>query len=623
MNDIRVICDGACAPGGSSGEEQVLNLSTVGPDANVRLQIDVFRTEFLRELPKRLDDLLRLAAFIYAADTRVARGTDRDVFGTKWSRPFRMSLPVWDLAFWTNPRVHEKLIATLQFLTGDTYEMAFVQRTESRRVEQGILQFKDMLGPLPSVDCVIMFSGGVDSLAAIVQAISEGRHPILISHRSAPVVDKRQKNLVELLRSRFSGWVFPHISMWVNRSHGRRAVEFSQRSRSFLFTSLGATVAGLLNIDDVRLCDNGVVSINLPQSGQNVGTLLSRSTHPRFIDLVQRLMRDVLERDGLLVQNKLIFKSKVEAMNIIAASGHPELLQETVSCGHIEGKTKLQPHCGVCSQCIDRRFASVGAGLEEHDLASRYEKDIFTDPLEEGIERTHAENYVRFAAKLESLENADQFFEDFPELFDCLPAEGDVDPFGQKLWSLFQRHQQTVNGVLEKKIQDHSRDIRRASLPSNCLLRIISSGEHGLDTRVRYVDRLRSLICKSLPAAFQTQPAINERQVQDVGESVFQAAQETLHRETPQIPFGVVTTKPDFSDAPKESSPLFVEFKYPKDRGRLNAIVTEMTSRVTIYTDQGAWILFVVFDPNRTISNDDQFIEPFTKHEGVWVGIAR
>lgn len=623
MNDIRVICDGARASNGSSVEGPVLKLSTVGPDANVRLQIDVFRTKFLRDVPKRLDDLLRLAAFVYAADTRVARGTDRDVFGTKWSRQFLMSLPVWDLAFWSSPHVRENLIDTLQFLTGDTYELDFVQRSDRGQVQQGILQFKDLLDPLPSVDCVIMFSGGVDSLAAVVQAVSEGRHPILVSHRSAPVVDKTQRNLVALLRSSFSGWAFPHISMWVNRSHGRRTIEFTQRSRSFLFTSLGAAVAGLLDIDDVRLCDNGVVSINLPQSGQNVGALLSRSTHPRFIGLVQRLMRDVLRRDGLTVQNTLIFKTKKEAMNIIAASGHPELLQETVSCGHIEAKTKHQPHCGVCSQCIDRRFASVAAGLEEHDLASRYEKDIFTDPLEEGIERTHAENYVRFAARLESLENADQFFEAFPELFDCLPAEGDVDPFGQELWSLFRRHQQTVNGVLEKKIQNHSRDIRRASLPSNCLLRIISSGEHGLDTRVRYIDRLRSLICKSLPAAFQTQPAKNERQVQDVGESVFQAAQETLHRETPQIPFGIVATKPDFSDAPKEASPLFVEFKYPKNRGRLNAIVTEMTSRVTIYTDQGAWILFVVFDPNRTISNDDQFVEAFTKHEGVWVGIAR
>jgi hypothetical protein len=131
------------------------------------------------------------------------------------------------------------------------------------------------------------------------------------------------------------------------------------------------------------------------------------------------------------------------------------------------------------------------------------------------------------------------------------------------------------------------------------------------------------LVSKSLPAAFQTQEAKNERHVQDVGEAVFQAAKEQLQREAPQIPFGAVTTKPDFSDAPKETMPLFIEFKYINNRARLNHVQTEMTSRVTVYGDQGAWILFIVYDPKRTITDDDEFMRAFEKHEGVWVGVVR
>lgn len=149
------------------------------------------------------------------------------------------------------------------------------------------------------------------------------------------------------------------------------------------------------------------------------------------------------------------------------------------------------------------------------------------------------------------------------------------------------------------------------------------SGHHTKDRRISYIDRLRSLVTNSLPTAFQTQPAKNERHVQDVGQAVFQAAKEKLQRESPQIPFGAVTTKPDFSDAPEGSTPLFVEFKYINNRNRLNHIQTEMTSRVTVYRDQGAWILFIVYDPKRTITNDEAFGIAFEKHEGVWVGVVR
>ena len=323
------------------------------------------------------------------------------------------------------------------------------------------------------VDSVILFSGGIDSLAAVLEAYAAGHHPILVSHRSAPVIDNRQKNLADLVRKECRNWVFPHISMWVHRQGIPRA-EFSQRSRSFLYTSLGIVTAALLDVDDVKICDNGVVSINLPQSGQNLGTLLSPSTHPRFLNLLQELMRVTTARADLSIRNTLLFKTKKETLDIIVASGHPELLQETVSCAHTERMTKFQPHCGVCSQCIDRRFASEAAALNTYDLVVRYKKDIFRDPLGEGTERTHAENYVRFALQLEKLQNPDAFFATFPELFDGLPATGDVETHAQALWELFQRHQQTVNGVIETCIQKYASEIRQAALPpTSCVLFVI------------------------------------------------------------------------------------------------------------------------------------------------------
>ena len=48
-----------------------------------------------------------------------------------------------------------------------------------------------------------------------------------------------------------------------------------------------------------------------------------------------------------------------------------------------------------------------------------------------------------------------------------------------------------------------------------------------------------------------------------------------------------------------------------------------MTSRVTVYGDQGAWILFAVYDPKRAITDDEKFIRGFEKHQSVWIGISR
>ncbi|MBI3910027.1 MAG: hypothetical protein HY320_03730 [Armatimonadetes bacterium] len=583
----------------------------------------MFRTGFGQEIPRYLDDLLWVASFVYMADRGVLRYTPKDVFADRWCRGFRMVVPVWDLALWQDPKVQLALDETLRFLTGDEWSFEFVQRAEGEPIQK-VLHFHEPIHPLPRADVVILFSGGADSLAAVLEAVQQGHRPVLVSHRAAPVVDARQRNLVGLIRKRYPAWDFPHISMWVNRKGGPRTKEQSQRSRSFLFASLGVVTAAMLGLDDVRLCDNGVVSINLPQSGQNVGTFLTRSTHPRHLELLQEFARILTGRAGLTIRNTFIYKTRREVFEDIRASGHPELLQETVSCAHLEAMTKQQPHCGVCSQCIDRRFASIAAEMQMYDLAKRYEKDIFIGPLGEGVERTHAENYVRFARLLEELPNADAFFKQFPELYDCLPTDGNPDWHGEQLWSLFQRHQQNVNGVLDLMIGHHAALIRRGTLPPTSLLGLMGRGQHVVDPRDRCAHRLRDLLCSALPSAFQTEEARSERHVQDVGEAVFQGAMETLYRETPQLPFGAVTTKADFSDLPTDGAkPLFLEFKYVRGRDRLNGIQTEMTSRVLVYRQQGACVLFIVYDPNAAITNIGQFTVDFECHEGVWVGVAR
>lgn len=620
MTDFLILCDGAPAKGAIS-TSAVVRLDSGDTNPNLRLEIDVYRNQ-LQQMSRRQSDLLRIAAFVYGADNRCTRGRPTDVFGEHWKRDLRFIVPVWDIAFWNLGATKDALSEMLGFLTGDSFAFEFIQRTH-KTSRQELMNFNEMLDPLPQVDQVTLFSGGADSLAAVIDALKQGRHPILVSHRSVMKIDARQRNLVTELRKRFPPWALPHMSMWVNRQGEKRSNEFSQRSRSFLFTSMGAITAALLNIDEVFLCDNGIVSINLPQSGQNVGTLLSRSTHPRYLAQAQFFLRKVLERENLRIANSLIFKTKREIVESISQSGHPELLQETVSCAHVEGKTKQQPHCGVCSQCIDRRFATVGAGLEQFDLPQRYEVDIFNDALKIGNHRTHAENYLRFALRLAELADSDAFFEAYPQLLDCIAPGQGADRTGRELHALFQRHQANVNGVIETQIWKRAKELVKGNISRDCLVAIAASGKASADPRIEFIDKLKELLGNSIPPIFQTERPKNERQVQDAGEGLFIAAREELERETPQLPFSIISTKPDFSSCSSDAPALFIEFKYVKNRARLNGVVNEIAKSVTIYGAQGVWALFFVYDPHRIISNDAKFSRPFEARAGMFVAVTR
>src|SRR5205085_3697319 len=98
-----------------------------------------------------------------------------------------------------------------------------------------------------------------------------------------------------------------------------------------------------------------------------------------------------------VVSNPLWRRTRAEVLEVLKAARCEQLLQETVSCSHTRGLPTAMLQCGYCSQCVDRRFGAIAAGLEKHDLAERYALDIFRDMLPEGEQRTVAESFVRFA----------------------------------------------------------------------------------------------------------------------------------------------------------------------------------------------------------------------------------
>jgi hypothetical protein len=102
------------------------------------------------------------------------------------------------------------------------------------------------------------------------------------------------------------------------------------------------------------VCENGFISINPPLTTGRLGSLSTRTTHPVFLGLFQRL----LDAAGLRVrvENPYQFMTKGE---MLARCANQDFLRknarQTTSCGRFARNG--YKHCGRCVPCLVRRAA--------------------------------------------------------------------------------------------------------------------------------------------------------------------------------------------------------------------------------------------------------------------------
>lgn len=470
MPNILAICNHATPPATLLIDQfdRVLPINQYAPDRNARLEVWNISHWLLRRLNPVAHDLLDIAMFVYYADNSVRRGTSRDVFSEDWVRRFTFVVPVRELDTWQRESVGVALTETLEYLTEDRFEFAFTQRQPIRE-QLAIRAIGEALPACPEADCVALYSGGMDSLAGAVHLCASGRKPLLVSHQSRPVLVRRQRNLALSLRQRLTSWEFPHLGVRINRM-GNQAVESSQRSRSFLFLSLGSLVAHELGLNELTVPENGITTFNLPRTGQVAGTLATRSTHPRFMQLFRRLVSEVFQLD-FKIEAPFIWRTRAEVLEILKDSDCAELLPLSASCAQSR-RPRLYPHCGTCSQCIDRRFAVAYTGRDAlEDEVNGYEKDVFTDELGDGEEKMQAFSIVQFALAVRQRDDVDSFCEKYVEAYDAIGSvPGDAE---QTLQAIYQLHRRFADEVHQVLSIEHGRNWERLyshELPDTCLL---------------------------------------------------------------------------------------------------------------------------------------------------------
>lgn len=311
---------------------------------------DAAKREVLRrrlEVAPRAWDLLSIALSVVAADFAGLRDQSPD----GWTREFELDVAVADPIFWTGQAA--LLTEALVFLTTDRWRLRFH--------DGGMLPVPPLEPVRPEEDCVVLLSGGLDSLVGAIDLVAAGRKPFAISQTVRGDADKQVGFAARI------GGGLNHLQL----NHNARVPgveETSQRARSLIFITFGVLAATTLRRyhDDeavpLYVCENGFIAINPPLTGARLGSLSTRTAHPGFLSRIQR----VLDAAGLrvLIENPYGAKTKGEMLKNCA--DQPLLKTEAVrstSCGRFQRFNYR--HCGRCVPCQVRRAAFMAWGVPD------------------------------------------------------------------------------------------------------------------------------------------------------------------------------------------------------------------------------------------------------------------
>lgn len=384
-------------------------------NVNVANDFEDFNSFLKGTLSPISKDLLDIATIVYMADRFIAK-KDED------TREFNILLPVRKKELWDNNT--DLLKELIGFLIRDNVNFYFEEKEGGE--EYITPKIKN------EFDSVICFSGGIDSYVGTIELIEKGYQPVIVSHYSSGFLSGIQSQAYGALSRYLSRKILQckvNISSRRITKKGRINERFkennpNQLSRSFLFLSLASTLAYELNIDHIFLCENGILSINLPISESRLNT---RTAHPIVLDMYQKLINNIFNRK-ITISNPFIYKTKSEILRNLDIN-KVDSVNDTVSCWNywnyrmLKTKKENTTHCGYCFPCIIRRISSKNAFPFDIERKNTYVLDIFNDypydsyPKNIELEALfNMDDLISFAAHFLSLKEYDIQIE-YPNLF--------------------------------------------------------------------------------------------------------------------------------------------------------------------------------------------------------------
>ncbi len=347
-------------------------------------------------------DLLLIASSVFAADRATQRGEREDI-----ARHVKLSIPIVNIGKLLPLVPH--IEGMLRTLSNDSWELEFRQIAGKPEVEEQM--------PLMRQGKTLLFSGGLDSLAAAIEFGSEGL--TLVSHKTHNTrTDKTQRDLAGVLQN--TSDLPPFLQFFVSSRDGgptdlKHAVENTQRTRSFLFLTLGALVARRVgNEEIVYLAENGQMAIHLPLTTARIGAFSTHTAHPDFLTKMSDFLKLVLNVP-FTVTNPYVHKTKAEVVKVIVER-FPNTLFVANSCWMNARLPKGVTHCGECIPCYIRRIA-IEAHLTD---STAYNRDVWREDIfalsEDDNGRRNIVDLTEFMMSVLRLDNTEMMTE-WPSLY--------------------------------------------------------------------------------------------------------------------------------------------------------------------------------------------------------------
>lgn len=319
-------------------------------------------------------DLMLLAACVTAADTRISRYTKGQ---DGWRREIGIHLPVSDPDLWSQQAYLLKRM--LDFLSGDRWTISFRPRPDRLR----------RLAPTKAPrrvdrDTVCLFSGGLDSFVGVVDLLEGGAKPILTSQYD-PTNSAYQTAVARHLKDRFGSHMPPtaRVNLTFPTNLLMAGSDNNLRARSFLFFAHAALVASAIpGGAEVKVPENGFISLNVPLDPLRLGSFSTRTTHPFYLARWNELLTGI----GLPVQltNPYQYATKGEMVRDCADQAFlATAAADTMSCSSptkMRWQGQAPMHCGYCMPCLIRR-GSLLAGMGS-DPTAYFLSDLSARPID-------------------------------------------------------------------------------------------------------------------------------------------------------------------------------------------------------------------------------------------------
>lgn len=139
-------------------------------------------------------------------------------------------------------------------------------------------------------------------------------------------------------------------------------------------------------------------------------------------------------------------------MEVLKKYGKLDLLDSAVSCNRTRNHPPGYTHCGVCSQCVDRIFATHAAGVENYDDTGLYHFNFLKNDLEEDEITKALTDYIRLAQSFKD-QDINGFYlsrgSEIVEVEEYADGGNELERI-EKIYNLCQRHSMHVEKALKR-----------------------------------------------------------------------------------------------------------------------------------------------------------------------------